>query len=79
MRSHRQPATTLQERYDNRCTSTHALRRNFDPETELCETSDVSTVSECRFRIVVTQAIPIPGWKVMPSSFAEGVGINRKG
>ncbi|MQL72315.1 hypothetical protein Taro_004638 [Colocasia esculenta] len=40
--------------YDNRCTSTHAPWRNFGPETEFHETKALSTVSECRFRIVIT-------------------------
>ncbi|MQM22841.1 hypothetical protein Taro_055899 [Colocasia esculenta] len=44
----------LPKGYDNRCTSTHAPGRNFDPETEFHETSALSTVSECRFRSVVT-------------------------
>ncbi|MQL86820.1 hypothetical protein Taro_019353 [Colocasia esculenta] len=38
-----------------------------------------STVSECRLRIVVIKAILMPVRKVMPNSFAEGVGINRRG
>ncbi|MQL99657.1 hypothetical protein Taro_032381 [Colocasia esculenta] len=40
--------------YDTRCTSTHAPWRNFGPGTEFRETSILSTISECRFRIVVT-------------------------
>ncbi|MQM21447.1 hypothetical protein Taro_054487 [Colocasia esculenta] len=40
--------------YDNRCTSTHAPRQNFGPEMKFRETSALSTVSECRFQIVVT-------------------------
>ncbi|MQL93142.1 hypothetical protein Taro_025774 [Colocasia esculenta] len=33
-------------RYDNRCTSTHAPRWNFGHDTEFSETSVLSTVSE---------------------------------
>ncbi|MQM05344.1 hypothetical protein Taro_038154 [Colocasia esculenta] len=40
--------------YDSRCTSTHAPGGNFGPGTEFRETSALSTVSECRFQIVVT-------------------------
>ncbi|MQM09349.1 hypothetical protein Taro_042218 [Colocasia esculenta] len=64
------------EGYGCRCTITHALGRNFRAETEFRETSGLSTVSECRFRIVVTFAILMPGREVIHSSLAEGVGIN---
>ncbi|MQM23281.1 hypothetical protein Taro_056345 [Colocasia esculenta] len=40
--------------YGSRCTSTYAPGGNFGPGTEFRETSALSTVSECRFRIVVT-------------------------
>ncbi|MQM17040.1 hypothetical protein Taro_050007 [Colocasia esculenta] len=69
----------LPEGYDDRCTSTHAPWRNCIPRTESRETSALSTVSECRFRIVVTYAILMLGRKVMASSFAEGVRINGRG
>ncbi|MQL85610.1 hypothetical protein Taro_018142 [Colocasia esculenta] len=37
----------LPKGYDNLCTSTHALRWNFGPDMEFCETSVLSTVLEC--------------------------------
>ncbi|MQL78754.1 hypothetical protein Taro_011191 [Colocasia esculenta] len=40
--------------YGSRCTSTDAPGGNFCPETEFRKSSALSTVSECRFRIVVT-------------------------
>ncbi|MQL98168.1 hypothetical protein Taro_030871 [Colocasia esculenta] len=51
------------EGYGCRCTITHAPGRNFGPGREFRETSALSTVSECRFQIVVTLAIPMPGQK----------------
>ncbi|MQL96097.1 hypothetical protein Taro_028773 [Colocasia esculenta] len=53
--------------------------RHGDTEAKRIVHSALSTISECRFRIVLTSAIPMPGRKVIPSSFAEGVGINRRG
>ncbi|MQL84187.1 hypothetical protein Taro_016671 [Colocasia esculenta] len=44
----------LIEGYGCRCTITHAPGWNFGPGTEFRKTSAMSTVSECRFRIVVT-------------------------
>ncbi|MQL81579.1 hypothetical protein Taro_014047 [Colocasia esculenta] len=38
--------------YGSRCTSTHAPGANLGPGTEFRDTSALSTVSECRFRIV---------------------------
>ncbi|MQL99226.1 hypothetical protein Taro_031947 [Colocasia esculenta] len=57
---------------DNRCTSTHAPQCNFGPRIEFRETSVLSTVSECRFRIVVTLAFRYSGGKLWPVFFLKG-------
>ncbi|MQM05670.1 hypothetical protein Taro_038484 [Colocasia esculenta] len=44
----------LTEGVYDRCISTHALRWNFSLGTEFRKTDVLSTVSECRFQIVVT-------------------------